>query len=309
VHWHAFRRYSGKLDGRFDAVVDQVNTVPFLTPLWADIPRFMFIHQLAREVWWYESPFPLNLLGYLAEPLYLRFYRRSDVFTVSPSTERDLRALGFSGRITVLPEGLETIAPHPTFHKSGRPIFLYVGRFSPSKRISEILRAFAEFRLSTQELDAELWLVGNGSLKYVSALRKLAQRLALDDYVHFWGWVPAGKKHALMREAYALLMASAREGWGLAVIEANACGTPAIVYNVPGLRDAVRHEQTGLIVRPNPLSLGDGMKRLWTDAGLYARVSNEAKAWSGSFSFDRTTSVVLDEFKRGIASVPAAALG
>ena len=49
-----------------------------------------------------------------------------------------------------------------------------------------------------------------------------------------------------MAEAHVLLMTSVREGWGLVVTEANACGTPAVVYNVPGLRDSVRNEETGL---------------------------------------------------------------
>ena len=97
VHWRAFRRYHRRLRGNFDAVIDEVNTVPFFTPLWAEIPRFMFIHQLAREVWWYESRFPVSGIGYLAEPLYLRLYRRSPVLTVSPSTREDLRSLGFVG--------------------------------------------------------------------------------------------------------------------------------------------------------------------------------------------------------------------
>jgi hypothetical protein len=104
VHWSAFRHYRGRLSQRFDVVVDEVNTIPFFTPLWSDVPAVMFIHQLAREVWWYESPFPLNALGYIAEPLYLRLYRRFPVVTVSDSTRRDLVSLGFSETITVKTE-------------------------------------------------------------------------------------------------------------------------------------------------------------------------------------------------------------
>ncbi|TMD56332.1 MAG: glycosyltransferase family 4 protein, partial [Chloroflexi bacterium] len=89
VHWSAFRHYRGRLAERFDIIIDEVNTIPFFTPLWADVPAVMLIHQLAREVWWYESAFPLNVLGYLTEPLYLRAYRRIPVLTVSASTESD----------------------------------------------------------------------------------------------------------------------------------------------------------------------------------------------------------------------------
>src|SRR6202022_3092021 len=73
VHWSAFRRYRSRLSQSFDIVVDEVNTIPFFTPIWANVPTVMLIHQLAREVWWYESKFPLNVIGFLAEPLYLRW--------------------------------------------------------------------------------------------------------------------------------------------------------------------------------------------------------------------------------------------
>ncbi|TMD30497.1 MAG: glycosyltransferase family 4 protein, partial [Chloroflexi bacterium] len=69
VHWSAFRHYRGNTSKNFDVVVDEVNTIPFFTPLWAGIPVVMLIHQLAREVWWYEAPFPLNTVGFLAEPI------------------------------------------------------------------------------------------------------------------------------------------------------------------------------------------------------------------------------------------------
>src|SRR5438309_1221353 len=99
VHLHAFRRYRRRLKSRFDIVIDEVNTIPFFTPLWADVPVVMLIFQLAREVWWYESGFPVNALGFLAEAHYLRAYRNVPVITVSASTKGDLRSLGFRGEI------------------------------------------------------------------------------------------------------------------------------------------------------------------------------------------------------------------
>jgi glycosyltransferase involved in cell wall biosynthesis len=95
-----------------------------------------------------------------------------------------------------------------------------------------------------------------------------------------------------MAQAHALLLTSVREGWGLVVTEANACGTPAIVYDVPGLRDSVRHELTGLIVAPQPLSLFQAMIRVTTDPGFYSRLAAEGKRWSRTFSFDDAASLV-----------------
>lgn len=283
VHWHAFRRYRARLRGCFDTVIDEVNTIPFLTPLWADIPTYMLIFQLAREVWWYESRFPLSAIGYALEPLYLRAYRDVPVFTISDSTVRDLRRLGYRGPISVIPVGIEPVSPRAN-HKTSVPTFVYVGRLAPSKRIDDLIRALATFREATGE--GRLQLVGDGDLAYRRRLLTLATKLGVESCVEFCGRLSAEAKHSLMAESHALVMASAREGWGLVVTEANACGTPAVVYDVSGLRDSVRNGETGLVVAPTPNRLADGMLQLWKDRELYRRISEEAERWSHTFSFD-----------------------
>jgi glycosyltransferase involved in cell wall biosynthesis len=299
VHWQAFRHYRKSLRGQFDAVIDEVNTMPFFTPFWAGIPTFMLMFQLAREVWWYESPFPISAIGYAIEPIYLMGYRDEPVLTISRSTEKDLRRLGFSGAITVIPIGIEKVVPTP-HHKAATPTFLYVGRLAPSKRIEHMIDALAQFRNATGE--GTLWLVGTGSERYMRSLTKLAERMRVDDRVVFLGRVPTEDKHRLMAEAHALLMASVREGWGLVVTEANACGTPAIVYDVPGLRDSVRDELTGLVVPPEPSRLADAMIRLTSDPTLYARLAAESQRWSGAFSFDEAARQFETALKRTLAA-------
>jgi glycosyltransferase involved in cell wall biosynthesis len=120
----------------------------------------------------------------------------------------------------------------------------------------------------------------------------LARRLGIEESVVFWGSVPTPQKHRLMSEAHALLMTSVREGWGLVVTEANACGTPAIVYDVPGLRDSVRHLQTGLIVHQSPNCLAQAMLQLTRDHDLYARLKGEAQEWSRTFTYESGAQIV-----------------
>ena len=296
VHFRAFLRYRRTLSGRFDAVLDEVNTIPFLTPLWAGIPCYMLIHQLAREVWWYESPFPLSLFGYLAEPIYLKAYRKTPVLALSESTKADLTKLRFSAPITVVSPGIDSLLGGQA-DRADLPTFLYVGRISPSKRVDHIIQAFSQFTSLTPR--AQLWLAGSGTEDYVRSLHRLAKRLGVEDRIEFLGRLSTDARTQRMAEAHALVMASAREGWGLVVLEANACGTPAIVYNVPGLRDAVRHEQTGLIVAPDARSLGNGMTRLWADGALRERLSVSALRWSTEFSWDRTADRVSEALERG----------
>ena len=96
---------------------------------------------------------------------------------------------------------------------------------------------------------------------------------------------------ALMGEARVCVCPSVKEGWGITVIEANALGVPVVATDAPGLRDAVRHDETGLLVAdaaPEVFSerLSDAVERLLTDETLLARLSSQALAWSRRFDWD-----------------------
>ena len=288
VHALAARRYRRRIAKDFDVVVDEINTIPFFTPLWARVPSVVLIFQLAREVWWHESPFPMNAAGYSVEPLYLRLYRRTPALTISASTESDLRRLGFHAGITVLPVGLEPMDV-PAVPKEASPTFLYVGRMAPSKRVHDIVDSFALYRAARRS--GTLWLVGDGSPRYVAALQARAARLGVSEAVVFHGRLSAERKHDLMARAHVLLMASVREGWGLSIAEAGMCGTPAVAYDVPGLRDAVLDGETGFVVPPKPERMAEAMQKLTGDAELYARLAAAARRFSASLSFDRAASL------------------
>jgi glycosyltransferase involved in cell wall biosynthesis len=248
----------------------------------------MLIFQLARDVWWYESPFPLNAFGYAAEPQYLKCYRNTPVLTISNSTETDLRRLGFSAPITVLPVGLESIG-EPLRKKVSVPTFVYVGRLVPSKRIIDIVRAFAAFHGEVG--DGQLWLIGEGNESYVRHLKAEAVALGVIDKVEFFGRVSASEKHQRMAAAHMLLMTSVREGWGLTTTEAAACGTPSVVYDAPGLRDAVIDGETGRVVSPSPGALAKAMLQLWNDPSSYRRIAATAAHSARRLSFDATTAL------------------
>jgi len=85
-------------------------------------------------------------------------------------------------------------------------------------------------------------------------------------------------------------------------LEANACGTPAIVYDVPGLRDAVQHGRTGLLVEPNPEAMGRELVKLFTDRGLYHRLTEQAIAESENHSWDQSAVTFGSAITRGLAN-------
>jgi len=297
VHWEAYRFYRKEPRGRYDVIVDQVNTIPFFAPLYAREPVVMFIHQLAREVWRYEASFPLSTMGYLCEPLYLQAYRRTPIMTVSQSTRDDLRRLGLPGPYRVIPEAVDTPAPEviPPLETKERTLTLvFVGRIVPSKRVTHIVGALKLIRQAGLS-EARLWIVGSWEEAYRARLDDQIAALGLGDAVTFFGRVDQMTRDDVLARAHIFVMTSVREGWGLVVTEANTLGTPAVVYNVPGLRDSTRDDDTGIVCPyNNPAALAHAVAELYRDPVRYARLRTNAWAAARALNWDRTARAAWD---------------
>ncbi len=294
VHYHAWRHYSRHLRGRIDAVIDEINTIPFFTPLYVQETRLAYFHQLAREVWLHESRFPLNVMGYWLEPIYLLAYRRTPAVVGSESTRADLRALGIA-QVALVPYGVGVTPVRqvpPESAKARQPTLIYVGRLVSSKRVTDIVEAVHHLQADFPAL--QLWLVGDGTPDYNAKLKRLAAQYGLEDRVRFWGRVSQPEKLELMKQAHAIVMTSVREGWGLVVIEANALGTPAVVYDVHGLRDSVVDGETGLVCSANtPVALADRIRTLLSDPGCRLRLAAAALERSRRFSWDQNAADLM----------------
>ena len=111
VYWRAYRLYKKQFQGWPDLVIDEMNTIPFFAQWYVREKNIMLVHQLCRKIWFYQMFFPLNVIGYLLEPLYLWLLSGSEVITVSESTKKDLMRFGFRPeRIHIISEGID-IAP------------------------------------------------------------------------------------------------------------------------------------------------------------------------------------------------------
>jgi glycosyltransferase involved in cell wall biosynthesis len=250
VYRAARRFWAEQESAAFDVVVDEINTRPFLTPRWVrGTPVVALIHQLAREIWSYELPFPVSVLGrYLLEPLWLRSYRSVPALTVSPSSADSLARYHGWRDVTVVPEGH---APHgvPTVPKEATPTVVFLGRLVAMKRPEE---AVAAFQILARDVpQARLWMIGDGPL-----LKRL--RASAPPHVSFLGRLGRDELLDRLARAHVLVATSVREGWGLNVSEAAACGTPSIGYAVPGLIDAVP-ASGGALVEPIPQALAEAL--------------------------------------------------
>jgi glycosyltransferase involved in cell wall biosynthesis/O-antigen/teichoic acid export membrane protein len=249
VYREARRFWRREGDGRYDLVIDCVNTRPFLCPRFIrNVPVVAVVHQVAREIWRYETPWPISVLGrYLLEPVWLRAYRDVPVVTVSESSRESLADYGLR-RVTVVPEGWVPARPDPV-EKESVPTVVFIGRLSANKRPEHAIRAFGLVRRQLPE--AQMWVIGSGPEE--ARLRKMA-----GPGVIFLGRVPEEEKRQRLGRAHALIATSVREGWGLVVTEAAASGTVAIGYDVAGLRDSIE-ASGGILTRADPPSLATGL--------------------------------------------------
>ncbi len=270
----------------YDVIVESVNTIPFLTPLWGSRlpPTLAVFHQLAEDVWDSELPGPLASAGRRLERVLLAPYRDVPVAAVSDSTRADLERLGFEN-VTVIPNGRDEPPDVVHVEKEPAPTFLFVGRLAANKRPDHAVRAFRAIQARVPE--ARLWIVGQGPME-----RELARELPVG--AELLGRLPRRQLYERMAAAHCLLVPSVREGWGLVVIEANSVGTPAVGYDIPGVRDSIRPGRTGLLAPAgDPRLLAEQALELIADAETYERMRLEAIGWAESFSWDETANALL----------------
>lgn len=269
----------------YDLIIDEINTKPFLTTKFVkDRPIIALIHQLAREFWFYEMPFPLNYLGYYyLEPRWLSYYKNIPTITVSNSSKQDLEKIGFTN-ISIVHEGLDIKPLSELPQKEQQPAIVFLGRLKRTKLPHHAIEAFSIIKKKIPE--AVMWVIGEGNL------RRQLEKTATRDTI-FYGHVDRKKKYEILSKAHLILVPAIREGWGLAVTEANAMGTPAVAYNVPGLRDSIKNNKTGILVKKNsPEALANSAILLLKNEKLLNKLSNESLAFSRQFNWDKTA----DEF-------------
>ena len=274
VYREARRFWAEAPPGAFDVVLDVVNTRPFLAPRWArGTPVVALAFQVAREVWSYEVPQAAAVLGrYWLEPRWLRGYESVPTLTISESSRQSLHAYGLRN-VSVVPVGHEPHALGAPPPREAVPTAAFLGRLAANKRPDHALRAFEAARPSIGE--CRMWVVGAGPME-----ERLRRDFAASP-VRFFGRTTEAEKLDLLARAHVLLVTSVREGWGLVVTEAAGLGTPAIGYDVPGLRDSLR-ASNGVVVEPTVEALAAAVAErlpMWAASGAPAVAAGGVAPW------------------------------
>ncbi|HUG39128.1 MAG TPA: glycosyltransferase family 4 protein [Longimicrobiales bacterium] len=287
-------------DREFDVMVEDLNKVPLLSPLWARHPLALLVHHLFGATAFQEATAPVAAATWLLERPLGPLYRRVPTMAVSRSTARDLGERGLEeDRIVVIPNGVEVarLTPDKDVARFGQPTLLYLGRVKRYKRIDLPIRVVAALR--SQGIEVRLIVAGTGD--HADALRGLAAELGVADAVDFHGYVTEEAKIELFRRAWIHVLTSPKEGWGITNLEAAACGTPTIASDSPGLRDSVVHGETGFLVPHGDVgALAERVRALVGDEELRGMLGQKARAFAERFTWDRAADET-EAFLAGVA--------
>jgi glycosyltransferase involved in cell wall biosynthesis len=292
----AFERH-----GPWDAVVEIWNGVPFFSPLWTrGRPSVVFLHHVHAEMWRMVMP-ENERLARAGELLESRiappFYRRAQVVTLSQSSKHELvHDLHFrDDHVTVVEPGVDPRFS-PGGERAGHPLVVAVGRLVPVKRYDVLIRALARLRERHPSLEAVI--VGEGYER--PALEALRAELGAESWLRLPGRISDDEVVALYRRAWVLTSASAREGWGMTITEAAACGTPAVVTRIAGHADAVVDGESGLLAA-GPDELERRLDDMLGDDILRKQLSEGALARGASLTWDATAARTFEVLAREAA--------
>ena len=289
----------------FDVIVEDLNKVPLLTTTWGVQPVVLLVHHLFGLTAFREASLPVAAATWLLERSIPRVYRKTPVVSVSESTAEDLVKRGISrDRIVVIPNGVDLERYRPAAEPSEfpEPSLLYVGRLKRYKRVDLILQALA--RLRGQGVSCALRIAGSGDDR--PRLERLTARLRLQDVVRFLGFVPEEEKVELFQRSWVHLLTSPNEGWGIANMEAAACGTPTVASDSPGLRDSVRPGETGLLVpHADVPALAAAIGLVLEDHDLRRRMGHAARTFALGHSWDSTAQRLEGFLRQQVAATRA----
>lgn len=290
----------------FDIVVDDINKIPFYTPLYVREPILALAHHLFGTSIFAEAGVLAGSYVYASEMLLPRVYHSTLFTAVSDSTKQELVSKGLSAdNVLVIPNCINQ-AQFPFTAQShsapSEPIIAYFGRLKRYKSVHHLLEAFG--KLTDEFPTAKVQIIGKGDAE--ADLRELASRLGLNtdssQRVEFLGYIPEEQKAQLLSLAYCIVNPSMKEGWGIINIEANACGTPVIAANVPGLRDAVQHGESGLLYDyGNIESLTHALRQILCDTVLHQHLQQGALAFARRFDWDVSAQATIQAMEKMIA--------
>lgn len=288
----------------WDVVVEDLNKVPLFTPLWTRAPVALLVHHLFGATAFREASFPVAAATWLLERPVPWVFGKTPTVAVSGSTREDLVRRGMAADgVEVIPNGLDLdrFRVAPEGDRFEEPTVLYLGRLKRYKGVDLVIRAVAALRAAGEP--ARLLVAGKGT--HEGALRALAGELGVADGVDFLGFIDEERKRELFSRSWVHVLASPKEGWGIANMEAAASGTPTVASDAPGLRESVLDGETGFLVPHGDVSaLSGAIRRILDDPSLRDRLGHRARRFAEGFSWDASADAMEGFLQRVVRKSP-----
>lgn len=270
-----------------DVVVDDINKIPLMTPLFINRPIVGIVHHLFGKSIFSEASLPIALYVNLAERRIPKVYANTPLAVVSESTRAECAGIGLpSSNLTIIHNGIDAaVFPMRVANKAPSPVITYFGRLKSYKSVDHLLKAFQ--KIVSVHPTATLWIIGRGDDE--QRLRSLTHNLGIESSVVFHGYVDDEQKVSLLSQSWIVVNPSMKEGWGITNLEANACGTPVVSADSPGLRDSVKNDVSGLLYPYGDIrTLTEEISSLLSDHDRLNRISHSSVTWAGQFSWDES---------------------
>ncbi len=284
--FHARSYYRDRLAAQgYDVIVEDLNKIPLYTPRWGATRVVGLVHHLFGATIFREASPPMAAAVWIAERGIGSVYKTIPFEAVSESTADDLAARGVNRKnIRVIYNGMDTEFFTPDVSmRSPTPLFAYVGRLKRYKGVNLVIQAFA--RVGSP--GARLHIAGAGDFR--DELENLTTSLGLQESVRFLGYISPEEKRDLLRKSWATVLASPKEGWGLTNLEAQACGTPAIASDSPGLKESLINGETGILApHADTIALAAAMRRIASSRDLVDTMGKAGRRFAERFTWDRS---------------------
>lgn len=286
IWWHLQKN---KKDWK--CIIDQVHGFPFFAPLYCKHPPVItLVMEVAGDLWNNTKPAILGIIGKLLERAWLFIYKKNTIVTISDSTKNQLLQRGIGARfISILPM-FTNIHRKTIPQKLNPPTLLVIGRIAPVKQIEHAIAAYNLARVSFPTLI--LVIIGKTEPAYQEYKSFILKKIGNDPNILLIKNASEAKKQTWLEQAHILLMPSQKEGYGLVVLEAAACGTPAIGYRVSGIQDAIVHNETGILTdTATPPAMADAICKILADISLYTNIQQRAYEYANSHTQEITTTL------------------
>jgi glycosyltransferase involved in cell wall biosynthesis len=287
---------------RYDAIIEDINKIPFYSPLYNKLPTLVVIPHLFADTIFKEINFVLGSYIFLFEKPVSLIYKNKNFMVISKSTADDVEKCGIPrDNIHIVECGIdkEVYRFDPSIPKFDVPTMVYIGRLKKYKNVETPIKALPHIRQSIP--DARLVIIGSGD--HLPDLQRLVQSMDLESAVEFKGFIPQAEKISYLRRAHISIYPSLKEGWGLTNIEANACGTAVLAARVPGLKDSVDEGNSGLLFEFGDIGAFASMAvKLLDDCNFRKGLEMGGLRWAANFSWEKAARLTEELLKRIVAS-------